>query len=1299
MAKIEYNIVELNPDNLSNLDSISQDDANLLEPVELVNTFITEDNFIELNYFSTSGERLSTIENYINYSVLTGDTINGKKGTKEISIDVLEDFKQYNAPTSEAIALYNFLDYSYSETNTSEDFYIESISPDRTEIRIVSVDLPAEVVDKYTQDLIEKRDSTPYALELFLYEGRNTFYSIINIDIEPFRNTFGVLIKLLNPLPENIALKSRLNVVEKVSEPVAYRIETTVTEVEIAPPSLRGPNFDIQVEVESTEPSQYFNYNELFSFPTNNTNRQLNSLFNEKGAELSIDYTDYSNFVNFSSAEERVLNFKYKLDLIESYQTSLDNINNSSGIGVSGSVLYFENLINGVVDNLDHYERHLYYKSGSSSWPKTNDLVPYINQTSSTPEATTWFTNQKETAILYDAKNPDILTNTVPAYLKEDPANKPYNLFIDLIAQHFDNIWIYTDAVSKKYDADNRLDYGASKDLVEDLLKNFGVKLYTSNRSTEDLYRYFTLNSYDIGEEILPEGIISGSNFTPVSQQDYHREINKRLYHNLPLLLKSKGTERGLRALINCFGIPSDILKIKVYGGQSVKDLPFFGGEQPFTSSLDKVRINNTGSIVEGDTLSYYTSISRTSNDLTQDLHRIEVGFSPADNIDDYIITQSALLFPNITFNIDNYIGDPRDISTNAYPDLNAYRDVVLSELDRYEVEDFIRLIKFFDNSIFRMVKDFIPARVVADTGVIIKQHLLERNKAISPILSWTQPEYSSSIQTSFITGSNARAFDSVGAGSVNGQSRTFYNYYVTTPEGRTLKQDQLHEESRFDGEFSGSYIRVSNGELNEDNTFKSIKYDTIIYSASFFEFLPESACDLPIEDQNREVYNAATTNLDTYPLTNLFGAPNGVYTYEVDSINIPSPFEYDFTPGPPYQQYQVFEVSASGAEYGPECISNREVQVVYCNMAKTPPRNTDSAPVSLSPQDTNENITLWWENTNANNFPNHTTNAIRYDIYNNGTLISDGITPAAASSYDFSSFSPSSVEVRIYEPNMPGADNSYGSGGPTACFLEFQIPFILCTLQHTGKKIGQTEYNILTSNPTDTSYIEPFSFTGIDGTTQYFARLTWDPGSNTGDSAQIQSDWEEITNTTAVASGVKSIPTGDLNTVVDNLLGGIQNLNNIDVNNSIYAYSTFTALVSNTTITSTDIRIQVKATSVSGTCEELTSSPFLQTNVTPSPTNTILLYYNNSEPSACCTSFSIQVYSTSTQADFADLSDPAPNKIYSDSNLTTPAISGWYKSAVAWPDTEDGTARYWNSTTESWGVTTIICSTVNATC
>jgi hypothetical protein len=41
----------------------------------------------------------------------------------------------------------------------------------------------------------------------------------------------------------------------------------------------------------------------------------------------------------------------------------------------------------------------------------------------------------------------------------------------------------------------------------------------------------------------------------------------KRIYHNLPYLLKSKGTVAGLQNITGMFGITSSILNIKEFGG------------------------------------------------------------------------------------------------------------------------------------------------------------------------------------------------------------------------------------------------------------------------------------------------------------------------------------------------------------------------------------------------------------------------------------------------------------------------------------------------------------------------------------------------------------------------------------------------------------------------------------------------------------------------------------------------------------------------------------------------------------
>jgi len=959
MAEIKYNIVQTDSIDMPGFETLTNVDAQLINSITIPTTFKANDNFIELSYYTLDGIKLTTIENYTNYSILSGDSLNSTIGNSEVTLDVLQDYRQYVFNDIEAIALYNFLDYSYSTTNTPEDFYIESISADRTELRLVSVNLQKAEVFNKTQELLSKIQQDVYSLNLQLYLGENTFYSSVNIDIEEYRDTYAVLVKLYEPLPSNVNLKVRLNIIEKVAESVSYRITTTITPDLPVVPTLGSPNFNVEIDVETTEPSGYYNYNELFSFPTNNSYRELNSLFNEKGAELSIDYTDFTNFINFSSAEERVRNFKYKLELVESYQYSLDVINNNLpnyiGVGVSGSREYFEGLINGLLNNLDHYERHLYYESGSTSWPKGNTSKPYINVGSSTGAAITWFDNEVLDASNYDLQNQNILINSIPSYLKEDLSNDAYVLFIHMIGQHFDNLWIYTDAISKKYDADNRLNRGVSKDLVEDLLKNFGVKLHTSNRSATDLFRYFTANSYEI-DDIEPnlEPIITGSNH-PISQNDYQKEIYKRIYHNLPLLMKSKGTERGLRALINCFGIPSETLQIRIYGGQSSQNTPFFGGEQAWTGSLDKIRLDNTGSRTENSTISQYTSIRTLDNFYTQDLHSIEVGFSPTHNVDNYILSQSAVLFPSSSFNIDNHIGDPRETTTNLYYSLRDYANEVFTGVDSYDLKDFIRLIKFFDNVIFRMVRDFIPARAVADTGIIIKPHLLERSKYESPAMSWTQPEFSGSIDTAFIIASSGGVYESFSqeilypqaVAQVNtivpsGSLITSYIETVTTPLGPEIHQwidtrgnasyTRGHEEARFDGQLSGSSIVITDGELNRDNPFKNLDYSEVIYDVKFFKEIPEDSCIIQSLGTLSSPYILNSTG-NPYNLASLFlyGTLQG-FNYFVGGVPIltnPGEYSFDFSYG---NQYGLEVIRAEGI-INPSCVATTYCAKVICSM------------------------------------------------------------------------------------------------------------------------------------------------------------------------------------------------------------------------------------------------------------------------------------------------------------------------------------------------------------------------------
>jgi hypothetical protein len=115
------------------------------------------------------------------------------------------------------------------------------------------------------------------------------------------------------------------------------------------------------------------------------------------------------------------------------------------------------------------------------------------------------------------------------------------------------------------------------------------------------------------------------------------------------------------------------------------------------------------------------------------------------------------------------------------------------------------------------MVRDFIPARVTADTGIIIKPHLLQRNKAKSVILSGLRSEYTGSIDTAFIESSDGETF-----GRLNNYI-TSYVEGIQSPSRITPYLGNNQEQPRYNGELDNSELRLTDGELNIDNGYKDL--------------------------------------------------------------------------------------------------------------------------------------------------------------------------------------------------------------------------------------------------------------------------------------------------------------------------------------------------------------------------------------------------------------------------------------------------------------------------------------------
>ena len=1247
MADNKYKVIPTAATELAQYEKYSAEDTNLIESFGVNSAFDSQKHVSELHIYTVGNTLLRSISSYTNYKIELGSG-GSKEGSSTISVDPEKDAIAYGYRNGGVKLLYIFFNNLFSEAKLGPKLYIKEISNDRTELKLSSTGILNEDLKKYALAIKDRIEDTSFFSEFRLNLGNNELFIGINIDYSDEEEV--VTVKLYEPLPISVGLKATLDVCEFVSDPIAYEIEAEFTPDAPTVPRLREANFNIDLEDNTSTPSQYFNYDELFSYSVDNSNYQVYSLFNEKGAELSIDHTNYEDFIHFSSAEERLINFKYKLDLLNNYSSSIQNINSELGSsGVTSDKQYYENLIEGIVNNFDHYERFLYFESGSNSWPKANGKKPYVNLESSNSEAITWFTSQRTAANNYDVSNFNALTNTIPAFIREDDNNAQYTLFVQMIAQHFDNLWIYSKAVSDKYNADNRLNVGVSRDLVEEAIKSLGVKLYNSSNSLEDLFKYFvgeftqdtgegineniqagnivtrtkivkgtkteqvpieTVTSTGTGLEInigtsikrssvyIPRDIIlenpelgpsrfyhtnyilenfpdnvattvtiknpelltefkfneyyyltftypdridpitsetiAGGEFGPyryklggsrmkipgynapkdegttitiaagsfgflnrfknfdniqegdfqfaISETDadgnqllrsvffpghttrefldttpsgifgervrylqdnptisikitdgidvtttewenrvietedevtfkvvepfdtlpkdlYQKSVYKRIYHNLPFLLKTKGTQRGLRALINCFGIPYNIMKIRTSGGRLNSERPFFGTELQSSLEDNNIRTDNNGTIISGSTLSQFTTITKPEDTYNQDLHNIEVGFSPSDNLNALIVNTLGN-----TFNVDDYIGDPRDVTADSYNGLLAQVKTALADItEKYDVKDFVRLIKFFDNVVFKMIKDFVPARSTVDTGVVIKPHILDKSKAKSVNVSATQPEYSGSISVGEYSGSHGGIYQGVATGSFysNGRSAplpyplkepgeysTSYIKLLQTPKGLAFKNffklsTNNAEQARFDGELEGSEVRVTSGELNEQNPFKKINYPTIKYNIRFLETPIEDVCYLQdveeeyfwfVDEDNFEDTDTTTGNhldiislfpaigvpdrgfiVDNENTTSQFSEVNGSFTTLVNnplegtktSVNLPI-----LRGGTTIDQYGTIRVKAENSilvEGDGTCSGERDVSFIRCGLKELSPSEDEEIPIDPS--------------------------------------------------------------------------------------------------------------------------------------------------------------------------------------------------------------------------------------------------------------------------------------------------------------------------------------------------------------
>lgn len=447
---------------------------------------------------------------------------------------------------------------------------IVDISDDRTRISISKV-------GNFNLDSAPLVDSFGNRVEYYINLGDNKFSRVVsfnkNTSLTNSRETVYDII-LQSELPSELGLSTTCWLVIQLADSQVDTIVVLPKQQGDSLNKLRNPDFSLETQYGFAQSTAFKSWDQLLGSNPTSSQQLINKLLSSSfdSAEINVDYRDYSKFVFYGSAEERLKNFKFKVGLIEYYDTLLTTLSSISPSASEVATNYSDVNIkkNAILSGFDGYEKFLYYESGSyetssygeftsATWPKSNSTKPYTLYSVTSSTALNWYDGQLSSASLYDKENVNSLVYLIPEHIRESEQNDSYSTYVNMIGQHFDILWSYVTHLTDISSREESLYKGLSKDLIYNVLRSLGVDA-ANGFKVEELW----LSSLGLNDS---GSFTQSGSLQSIPSGDISKETFKRILNNLPYLLKTKGTERGIRALINCYGIPSTVYKIKEFSG------------------------------------------------------------------------------------------------------------------------------------------------------------------------------------------------------------------------------------------------------------------------------------------------------------------------------------------------------------------------------------------------------------------------------------------------------------------------------------------------------------------------------------------------------------------------------------------------------------------------------------------------------------------------------------------------------------------------------------------------------------
>ena len=326
----------------------------------------------------------------------------------QVNLRLKEDLESLNLVNGTYNIIYNFHRDAVGAP-TGPKFKVHSISKDRKELRLVptifedsEAQASPELEELYRRFYQLKSTSgtvgpyydlpaipnNPLWTQLqvnFGYNRLNTIVAWLIDDVFPYDadNPHTILLKLYQPVPSTIKVDSLCWLLAEATQPISNKVILD-TPIPVVGNNLASPNFDLCLDTTPRLQTEHKSYNNLLGVDSDVKSELQNSYSSSlDGIHLNIDYSVFENYIHFSSAEERLKNFKYKLQSLSHYDTQARKFDYSE-YSTSDVYIYEYTGSHGskytkqyqkrwvdkkvkLLNEFDDFEKWLYFESGSNS--------------------------------------------------------------------------------------------------------------------------------------------------------------------------------------------------------------------------------------------------------------------------------------------------------------------------------------------------------------------------------------------------------------------------------------------------------------------------------------------------------------------------------------------------------------------------------------------------------------------------------------------------------------------------------------------------------------------------------------------------------------------------------------------------------------------------------------------------------------------------------------------------------------------------------------------------------------------